>query len=221
MEAIYKIRYIARRDLNVELTPVEIEQRVRKYGDFTRLNNQINNENSNTTHERMLKDPREWEEYHRQYREARRTWSVVPYEEIVKRIKQLFTSRMLSSIQIGDFGCGEAKIMEAFGPDRVYSFDHVAINDKVTVCDMKNTGLSADILDVAVFSLSLMGKNWTDYITEAKRCLATNGYLLIAETTKSLKGRLSKLRDILREQGFEIYTDEERGDFTVIEAREL
>jgi hypothetical protein len=62
---------------------------------------------------------------------------------------------------------------------------------------------------------------WTDYIIEAKRCLATNGYLLIAETTKSLKGRLSKLRDVLREQGFEIYTDEERGDFTFIETREL
>ena len=54
-----EISSVARRDLNVELTPVEIEQRVRKYGDFTRLNNQINNENSETTHERMLKDPRE------------------------------------------------------------------------------------------------------------------------------------------------------------------
>ena len=28
---------------------------------------------------------------------------------------------------------------------------------------------------------------------------ATNGYLLIPATTKSLKGRLSKLRDVLRE----------------------
>jgi hypothetical protein len=112
--------------------------------------------------------------------------------------------------------------MEAIGANRVHSFDHVAIDDKVTVCDMKNTGLvDNDILDVAVFSLSLMGKNWTDYIKEAKRLLATNGYLLIAETTKSLKGRLSKLRDVLIEQGFEIYTDEERGDFTFIEAREL
>jgi hypothetical protein len=65
---------------------------------------------------------------------------------------------------------------------------------------MKNTGLADDLLDVAVFSLSLMNRNWTDYIIEAKRCLATNGYLLIAETTKSLKGRLFKLRDVLREQ---------------------
>jgi hypothetical protein len=46
--------------------------------------------------------------------------------------------------------------------------------------------------------------------------------LVIAETTKSLvKGRLSNLRQIVKEQGFEIYSDEERGDFTFIEAREL
>jgi SAM-dependent methyltransferase len=76
---------------------------------------------------------------------------------------------------------------------------------------------------MVVFSLSLMGKNWREYIKEAKRCLATNGYLLIAETNKSLNenGRLSTLRDILKGKGFEIYQDEERGEFTFIEAREL
>jgi hypothetical protein len=74
---------------------------------------------------------------------------------------------------------------------------------------------------VAVFSLSLMGRNWSDYIAEAKRCLSTNGYLLIAETTKSVKGRMSTIRDIIKKQGFEIYSDEEKEDFTFIEAREL
>ena len=59
-----EISSVVRRDLEVELTPVQIEQRIRKYGDFTKLNNQINTENSETTHKRMLKDPREWEEYH-------------------------------------------------------------------------------------------------------------------------------------------------------------
>lgn len=88
---------------------------------------------------------------------------------------------------------------------------------------MKKVPLSDDALDVVVFSLSLMGKNWYDYIKEAKRCLATNGYLLIAETTKSLtgNGRLSNLRDVLKEEGFEIYQADERGEFTFIEAREL
>jgi hypothetical protein len=112
--------------------------------------------------------------------------------------------------------------MEAIGENRVYSFDHVAINDKVVACDMKKVPLAYEALDVAVFSLSLMGKNWQEYITEAKRCLLTNGILIIAETTKSLvKGRLSTLRQIVKEIDFEIYSDEERGDFTFIEAREL
>jgi len=211
-----EISTVVRRDLNVELTPVEIKKRVIKYGDFTRLNNKINNENSESTHHRMLKDPKEWEEYHRQYREARKSWAIIPYQEIIKRIKQL-SPRLL----IGDFGCGEAKISEKFGQNRVYSFDHVAINDSVSACNIKSVPLPDEAIDIAIFSLSLMGKNWPDYIAEAKRCLATNGYLLIAETTKAMKGRLSKLKQLIQQQGFDIYNEEEKGDFTFIEAREL
>lgn len=51
-------------------------------------------------------------------------------------------------------------------------------------------------------------KNWPGYISEAKRCLATN-YVLVAETTtKSLSpgGRLSRLRDVTKENGFEYIT---------------
>jgi hypothetical protein len=66
-----------------------------------------------------------------------------------------------------------------------------------------------------------MGKNWHEHITEAKRCLVTDGILIIAETTKSMKGRLSNLRDEIQKQGFDIYSDEEREDFTFIEVREL
>jgi len=96
----------------------------------------------------------------------------------------------------------------------------VAINDKVTVCDIKSVPLSDEALDIAVFSLSLMGRNWPDYIKEAKRCLATNGYLLIVETTKSTKGRLSRLSEVIQKQGFEIY-NEERGDFTFYRSQRI
>ena len=75
-----EISTVVRRDLNVELAPVEIRKRIVKFGDFSklnnRINNRINNENSETTHHRMLKDPTEWEEYHRQYREGRKSWNV-------------------------------------------------------------------------------------------------------------------------------------------------
>ncbi len=59
------ISTVVRRDLNVELAPVQIRKRIVKYGDFAKLNNRINNENSETTHHRMLKDAAEWDEYHR------------------------------------------------------------------------------------------------------------------------------------------------------------
>jgi hypothetical protein len=44
----------------------------------------------------------------------------------------------------------------------------------------------------------IMDENWPDYITESKRSLRINGMLMIAETTKSLGGRLSSLRDEIK-----------------------
>jgi hypothetical protein len=41
--------------------------------------------------------------------------------------------------------------MEAIGPQRVYSFDHVAINNKVTACDMKKVPFADEALDMQYF----------------------------------------------------------------------
>ena len=210
-----QISSVTRGDLNVKLNPVQIEQRIKKFGDFERLNNKFNTEKSETTHLRLLENPEEWLEYHRQYREARKSWDVIPYRIWIERLNKL-SPRLI----IGDFGCGEAKIREAIG-NRVHSFDHVAISNEVTPCDMKSIPLDDGGLDVIIFSLSLMGKNWNDYIKEAKRCLATNGYLLISETTNAFKGRLKILRHVLIENEFEIYDDYENGQFTFLEARKI
>jgi Hypothetical methyltransferase len=76
-------------------------------------------------------------------------------------------------------------------------------------------------LDIALFSLSLMGKNWQDYLKEAARCLSKNGYLFVSETTNSLSYRLKNLRQVIEENGFEIYRDDQIGPFTFIEARKI
>ena len=39
------------------------------------------------------------------------------------------------SLKVVDFGCGEAKIATSVSHD-VHSFDLVAVNEKVTACDM-------------------------------------------------------------------------------------
>jgi ubiquinone/menaquinone biosynthesis C-methylase UbiE len=86
---------------------------------------------------------------------------------------------------------------------------------------MKNTGLADESLDVVVFSQSLNAVNWSEYLTEAKRCLCTNGIIMIGETTKQIKERLSTLMDELIKLGFDINKDEQKGEFTFIEARKL
>ena len=87
---------------------------------------------------------------------------------------------------------------------------------------MKSLPLQDGSLDVVVFSLSLMGKNWEDYIKEAWRCLWNGGILLIAETTNALtEGRLANLKDILEKYDFQILNDEVKDVFTFIEAKKM
>ena len=86
---------------------------------------------------------------------------------------------------------------------------------------MKSVPVESGILNVAVFSLSLMGKDWQAYLKEAARCLSLGGYLYISETTNSLTERLEKLRDAIQENGFEIFSDYEKAQFTFIEARKV
>ena len=212
-----EISCITRRDLNRILLPIEIKKRQSQYGDFTKQNQKINTENSTTTHQRMLKNPEEWHEYHRNYREERKTWRIIPYDEWVKRIKKL-SDRFI----IGDFGCGETKVADVIG-SRVINLDHVAIDSHVISCDMSDVSehIKDGGLDVALFSLSLMGKNWQGYLKEASRCLNENGLLFISETTKSISARLENIRDEIKKLNFEIYKDEEIGAFTFIEARKI
>jgi ubiquinone/menaquinone biosynthesis C-methylase UbiE len=123
---------------------------------------------------------------------------------------------------IGDFGCGRGELMELLKENKMYSFDHHNIlNEKIIPCDMKSVPIKDEKLDIAVFSLSLMATNWRDYIKEAKRCLRKYGLLFIAETTKQLSDRLSELRNVIKEQGFEIYNEEIKGPFTFIDTRKL
>jgi superfamily II DNA or RNA helicase len=225
---------IERKDLNVRLTPSEIHQRISVFGEFSKMNKNINTEKSETTHERITKNPMWLVEYHRQMREAKKEWGgIIPVQVIADRILRMQAPRYMKKLVIGDFGCGEAELALLLPENKVHSFDHhnILAEDRITACDMKKTGLKNGELDVAVLSLSLMSINWIDYIKEARRCLTDKGYLIIAETTRSLdahgslygnsEGRLYRLKDVLREEGFEILAEEQRGDFTFIEATKI
>jgi ribosomal RNA-processing protein 8 len=98
----------------------------------------------------------------------------------------------------------------------VYSFDHIAIDETVTACDMKDTGLDNESIDVAVFSLALWGTNSPDYIKEAYRILRRKGMIYISEPSKNYDTpeKQDKLINMLNEIRFQqVGSIENRGKF--------
>jgi hypothetical protein len=57
------------------------------------------------------------------------------------------------------------------------------------ILSIGKTNIECQSLDVVIFSLSLIGKNWQEYIVEAKRCLSTKGSYFIVVTTNELNER--------------------------------
>jgi hypothetical protein len=187
--------FIERSQLRVPL-PKETAQFIqRRFGDLSVMNSRINTAYSKTTHDRLQDKPEEWYLYHTLYREARKTWEEIPFERIAKSLKKR------PDWVIGDFGCGEAKLAEIL-PNKIYSFDHIAINEKVIACDITHTPLENGTLDVAVFSLSLMGLNYSEYLKEAHRALRFSGLLKIAEPINRWQDKRVELVSNIANAGF-------------------
>ena len=138
-------------------------------------------------------------------------WGEIPYEYIASKIKN-------KNRVVADFGCGENLMKGLIPNNKVYSFDHVAIDNSVIACDMAHTPLKEETIDIAVFSLSLWGTNYEDYFKEAYRVLNYDGLMYIAEPTKSYdeKERL-ELMNMLKAYGFTpVGNIENRGKFFYI-----
>jgi SAM-dependent methyltransferase len=195
-----------------EIDKADIERRRHRYGDFSTMNRLWNQSGSETTHQRLSENPEEWQQYHTLYREAREDWPVVPYREIIRWCDRR------SGYVIGDFGCGEAFLAKALSERHtVHSFDHVAIDENVAACDIAHVPLDDETLDVAVFSLSLMGNNFTDYIREAHRTLKLDGHLHIVEASSRFKDR-TLFAENLAKLGFSILKVADLWKFTHIHA---
>ena len=194
--------------------PSEVARRNAHYGDFSKMNNRWYAAGSATTHARLQQTPEEWGHYHTMYRQLRESWAVVPFNEEI----QWLSEPERKDLVVGDFGCGEALIASAVSAShRVHSFDHVAIDERVTACDIAHVPLQDGTLHVAIFCLSLMGSNFTDYIREAHRCLRLDGQLHIWEPAKYFDDVLAFCARLGR-LGFDVMAPETRGAFVRVYA---
>ncbi|VDN18686.1 unnamed protein product [Gongylonema pulchrum] len=113
-------------------------------------------------------DPHAFKIYHRGYQKQSKLWSYNPVSSIIHWLRSLAWSGLV----IADMGCGDAKISKAMSSlATVHSFDLVAANERVTVCNMAKVPLESGSVDIVVFCLSLMGTDLHEYFREANRLL--------------------------------------------------
>ncbi|MBP6740404.1 MAG: DEAD/DEAH box helicase family protein, partial [Leptospiraceae bacterium] len=194
-----KLFIIQRKDLVFPLRPEFVEQLSRTLGDFSTINRVWSTSNSKTTHTKLTENPEDWYYYHTLYRERRKEWSEIPYAEIGKMITR-------KEMIVADLGCGEDLLRKEIPHNKVLSFDHIAINKNVIACDISHLPQENESIDIAVFSLSLMGANYKEYLQEAYRVLKAMGVLLIAEPISKWENREEELSLLLSEIGFKTPT---------------
>ncbi len=208
------IEMVERKLIKIPLSrePGEVKRRTQRYGDFSRMNNRWYATASDKTHTRLEANPEEWAHYHTMYQELHKSWEVVPFQEEIRWLEKR------EGLEVADFGCGEALIAAAVSErHRVYSFDHVAINDTVHACDIAAVPVDDDSLDVAIYCLSLMGANFSDYVREAHRCLALDGELHLWEPASYFHDPAQFCADLQR-LGFDVMSPSKQGLFQRIRA---
>jgi hypothetical protein len=82
---------------------------------------------------------------------------------------------------------------------------------------MAHTPLEDQSLGAAVFSLSLIGRNWRDYLAEAHCTLQPFGLLFIAEPARRWPDA-GVLERAVEEAGFDLLASRRRGDFFYVRA---
>ena len=139
--------------------------------------------------------------YHKGFSLQAKKWPSNPNDLILKTL----LLPKYKTMSIADVGCGEAILAQKLIPlcYNIKSFDLVALNNYVTVADMKNLPIKKSTIDLAIYSLSLMNKNFIPFIVEANRILKKEGKLLVAEISSRIVD-MSKFLNIFEKYGFKL-----------------
>lgn len=165
-------------------------------------------------HKEFSDNPDSWRRYHKLRNERIDKWEEIPYEYIATKIKN-------KNHTVVDFGCGDNKFKYCLPNNKVVSFDHVAFDDSVTACDIRDVSeyLGNESVDAVIFSLALWGTNYKEYIVEAHRVIVYGGVIHIAESSKNYDTPEDeqKFVDLIVEAGFKVVGGiENRGKFIYI-----
>lgn len=151
---------------------------------FRILNEKLYTMTSEDAFDYFKDNTEDFEVYHKGFASQVEKWPANPNDLIIKSLKQ----KKYKNCVIADIGCGEGKLGSTLVPMgyKVFSFDLVSLNEYVTCADMKHLPLEKNTCDLAIFCLSLMNKNFVQFIAEANRILKKGGRLVVAEITSRI-----------------------------------
>ncbi|XP_043928863.1 ribosomal RNA-processing protein 8 [Protopterus annectens] len=184
---------------------MKMEERL-KSARFRYINQQLYTSSSHEAKLLFQHDKAAFEIYHRGYTMQVQRWPENPLDRIIQYIKN-----KPASLIVADFGCGDCRLARSV-KNQVHSFDLVALNDCVSVCDMAHVPLPDESVDVAVFCLSLMGTNLRDFLEEANRVLKVGSVLKIAEVASRFED-VRKFITALSVLGFKLTSKDTESKF--------
>ena len=178
---------------------------------YQELTKKMSIQNSLNTSEMFTINPNKWHIYHDNRDESFKGYDnqeEIPLNKIISYLK----TKEKHKLKILDLGCGRNKIKENFKLNKKFhitGYDHVSFNgSKEGDISKLSTYEEKESIDVCVFSQSLMGSNWKEYIREAIKVLRYNGELIISESIE----RYETIKSYLKELNIHLKVDDLKKD---------
>ena len=157
----------------------------RKISDYQELTKKMSTQKSSNTSKMFKETPDLWHQYH-----DNRDFSFKGYDkqdEIpVNKIIAYLETKANHKLTILDLGCGRNLIAQHFKNNKKFmmtGYDHVSHNGSKQ-SDINNLPEEDDSIKICIYSQSLMGSNWKEYIEEGHRVLEYNGEIIISESVE-------------------------------------
>jgi len=168
-----------------EIKETDEQKKQRKISEYQELTKKMSIQKSDNTNKMFKDKPELWEQYH----EAR-DFSFQGYEQDeipVNKIISYLETKKNHRLKILDLGCGRNLIKEHFKDNKKFTitgYDHISYNGS-KISDISNLeDEEEDTIDVCIYSQSLMGSNWKEYLDEGKIVLRYNGEMIISESSE-------------------------------------
>jgi hypothetical protein len=155
----------------------------RTLSEYQELSKKMTTQKSETTKKMFKTMPELWHQYH-----DNRDFSFKGYDkqdEIpVNKIITYLEAKANKKLKILDLGCGRNLIKKHFENNKnleIIGYDHISYNNSVA-CDISKLPDNDESINICIYSQSLMGTNWKEYIDEGFRVLIYNGEMIISES---------------------------------------